>query len=94
MLVKGLKKKGSCIFAIMFFTFSQQALMNGFNDKNSVDSLHQNDQTDCNMTPGSIEVGTTMIMQHAEVLFEIIAIIIMILLLLPFNYGGLFVDRV
>ena len=34
--------------------------MNGFNDKNSVDSLHQNDQTDCNMTPGSIEVGTTM----------------------------------
>lgn len=68
--------------------------MNGFNDKNSVDSLHQNDQTDCNMTPGSIEVGTTMIMQHAEVLFEIIAIIIMILLLLPFNYGGLFVDRV
>ena len=68
--------------------------MNGFNDKNSVDSLHENDQTDCNMTPGSIEVGTTMIMQHAEVLFEIIAIIIMLLLLLPFNYGGLFVDRV
>ena len=68
--------------------------MNGFNDKNSVDSLHQNDQTDCNMTPGSIEVGTTMIMQHAEMLFEIIAIIIMMLLLLPFNYGGLFVDRV
>ena len=68
--------------------------MNGFNDKNSVDSLHQNDQTDCNMTPGWIEVGTTMIMQHAEVLFEIIAIIIMMLLLLPFNYGGLFVDRV
>ena len=52
--------------------------MNGFNDKNSVDSLHENDQTDCNMTPGSIEVGTTMIMQHAEVLFEIIAIIIML----------------
>lgn len=33
--------------------------MNGFKDKNSIDSLHENDQTDCNMTQGSIEVGTT-----------------------------------
>ncbi|KAK2570042.1 PH [Acropora cervicornis] len=32
-----------------------EALMNGFNDKNSVDSLHENDQKDCNMTQGSIE---------------------------------------
>ena len=93
MLVEGTKKAGAVFFAIMFFTFSQQALMNGFNDKNSVDSLHENDQTDCNMTQGSIEVGTTMITQHAEVLFEIIAIIIIMLLLLPL-YGGLFVDRV
>lgn len=38
-----------------FWVKGLEALMNGFNDKNSVDSLHQNDQTDCNMTPGSIE---------------------------------------
>ncbi|XP_015761369.1 PREDICTED: E3 ubiquitin-protein ligase HERC2-like [Acropora digitifera] len=38
-----------------FWVKGLEALMNGFNDKNSVDSLHENDQTDCNMTQGSIE---------------------------------------
>lgn len=37
--------------------------MNGFSDKNSVDTLYQNDQVDCNTTQGSEEVCTTMIMQ-------------------------------